>query len=160
MRNEFGVEHPLSHILQAGSAILFLAMWSLDSFIFRFSIRLAEFVPLFIRLILAGSSLAAAFLLLSLSHQKVCGKRTDPYTVVKTGAYGRVRHPMYLGILLIYLGFVLSTLSWISFALWVGIFIIYDYLASYEEKNLIRIFGKAYVDYQKRVPKWIPRIFR
>jgi protein-S-isoprenylcysteine O-methyltransferase Ste14 len=28
----------------------------------------------------------------------------------------------------------------------------------YEERDLVRYLGQAYVDYQKRVPKFVPRL--
>jgi len=28
-------------------------------------------------------------------------------------------------------------------------------MASYEEKDLLRVLGKKYVNYQNRVPKWL-----
>jgi len=31
-------------------------------------------------------------------------------------------------------------------------------MATYEEKDLIRILGEEYTAYQKRVPKWFPGI--
>jgi len=65
---------------------------------------------------------------------------------------------MYAGSILGYLGFALSTLSLFSLVYWVGVFLVYDYFATYEENDLIRIFGEDYLEYKKRVPKWIPKI--
>jgi protein-S-isoprenylcysteine O-methyltransferase Ste14 len=36
----------------------------------------------------------------------------------------------------------------------------YDRMATYEERDLIRILGEQYLNYQKRVPKWFIRIRR
>jgi protein-S-isoprenylcysteine O-methyltransferase Ste14 len=33
-------------------------------------------------------------------------------------------------------------------------FIACDWMASYEEKDLVRVLGDKYVDYQKKVSKW------
>jgi len=41
---------------------------------------------------------------------------------------------------------------------WIGFFVLYDKMVTYEEKDLIRILGEQYIAYQKRVPKWFPRI--
>jgi protein-S-isoprenylcysteine O-methyltransferase Ste14 len=35
-----------------------------------------------------------------------------------------------------------------------------DKMATYEEKDLIRILGKEYIAYQKRVPKWCPKLLQ
>jgi len=67
---------------------------------------------------------------------------------------------MYLGILLFCLGFFFISPSLLSFGVWLAFFVLYDEMATYEEKNLIRILGEEYVAYQKRVPKWFPRIRR
>jgi protein-S-isoprenylcysteine O-methyltransferase Ste14 len=32
-------------------------------------------------------------------------------------------------------------------------------MTTYEEKSLIQILGEEYIAYQKRVPKWFPKLF-
>ena len=76
--------------------------------------------------------------------------------VIDTGVYGRVRHPMYLGTLLILLGFSIATLSILSFIVWIVFFFFINRMATYEEKDLTRILGQQYIDYQKKVQRWIP----
>ena len=60
--------------------------------------------------------------------------------------------------LLFYVGFITATFSILTFAVWIGIVLLYDKLASYEEEELTRLFGDAYRDYRNRVPKWLPRV--
>ena len=67
--------------------------------------------------------------------------------------YGR--HPMYLGIMMIYLGFTLSYLSVAALVVLTAVFFFYNYLASYEEAKLIEFFGDRYLDYGKRVRRWL-----
>ena len=138
--------------------IPFLVVWGLDSSVYQFSTVLAGFIPTVVRLILAGISLGLAFLLGRLSHQSLFSEIRDPPKVLDTGVYAKVRHPMYLGVLLFYMGFILATLSLLSLGIWIGIFFLYDKMATYEEKDLIRMFGDAYLNYQQQVPKWLPRI--
>jgi protein-S-isoprenylcysteine O-methyltransferase Ste14 len=38
---------------------------------------------------------------------------------------------------------------------WVGLFVFFDRMATYEERDLIRILGEQYLNYQKQVPKWL-----
>lgn len=52
----------------------------------------------------------------------------------------------------------ISTLSLVSLAVGIGIFVFYDFIASYEERRLLEMFGPEYRDYQGRVPKWVPRL--
>ena len=79
-------------------------------------------------------------------------------TLLQTGVFAHVRHPLYLSILLAYLALFFLTFSLISFIIWLFIFILYNKMASYEEKDLEKIFGEEYVRYRKNVPKWIPRL--
>jgi protein-S-isoprenylcysteine O-methyltransferase Ste14 len=58
---------------------------------------------------------------------------------------------LYLAALLGYVGTAISSLSLISFAL---------YIASYEEKLLEARFGEAYREYVRRTGKWLPRVGR
>lgn len=156
-RDDLGAESPHSHLLQTAMPIIFTVVWILDSFVFKFS-TMSRFVPLPIRLVMAGFTLFLAFLLMGLSHQVIFGNVRQPPAILDTGVFGRVRHPMYLGSLLIYLGFSFATLPLVSFGMWICYILLYDNLATYEEKDLIRMFGEAYLDYQRRVPKWFPRL--
>jgi protein-S-isoprenylcysteine O-methyltransferase Ste14 len=63
---------------------------------------------------------------------------------------------MYLGGLLFFLGLAIATLSLLSLAVWIAFFVFLDNMATYEEKDLTRMMGQQYVDYQIRVHKWIP----
>jgi protein-S-isoprenylcysteine O-methyltransferase Ste14 len=78
-------------------------------------------------------------------------------SVIDVGIFAYVRHPLYLGILLIYLGFVLGSFSILSFVSFGLIFFVYNNLAIFEEKDLERMFGEEYLEYKKRVSRWFPR---
>jgi protein-S-isoprenylcysteine O-methyltransferase Ste14 len=157
-RVDLGAEFPHGDRLQLAVLIPFFIVWGLDSFIFQLTNFLAVFVPIAVRLVLATVSFVFALLLMELSHKMVFDKVRDSPQVLDTGVYGRVRHPMYLGTLLVYVGFILATFSLLSFAVWIGIFFLYDKLATYEEEDLIRLLGDAYRNYRNNVPKWLPRI--
>ena len=157
-REDLGVEFPHGDLLQVVLPIPFLVVWGLDSFVYHISTFLASFIPTEVHLVLAGFSISLGFLLMGLSHQLLFGEIRDPPTILDIGVFAKVRHPMYLGILLIYVGFTLATFSIISLGLWVGIFFLYDKMATYEEEDLIRMFGDVYLNYQNYVPKWLPRI--
>jgi protein-S-isoprenylcysteine O-methyltransferase Ste14 len=77
--------------------------------------------------------------------------------LITDGILGHVRHPMYFGVLLIYLACIFLSISLISIAVWIIIIVIYDRLATFEEKQLEELFGQKYLDYKEKVPKWIPR---
>ena len=152
-------EHPFGDAGQLVLLGLFLVVWIGDSFFLGKSTFLSNYVPLYIRLVILGLALITAAYLFISGHVVVShGQR--PAGVVSTGAFGYVRHPLYLGNILFYIGLSLSTASLFSFALLVVIFVFYNYIASYEEKLLDQRFGEPYKVYKKKTGKWVPRIGR
>jgi protein-S-isoprenylcysteine O-methyltransferase Ste14 len=150
-------EHPLGDAGQLILFGLFLVVWILDSFILRRSTFLASTLPLAIRLIILGVALVTAFYLFKSGHVVVTGDQR-PTEVVSSGAFRYVRHPLYLGSILVYLGLTVSTASLFCLGLLVVIILFYNYIAGYEEKLLEVKLGKAYVAYQKNTGKWLPHI--
>ena len=80
--------------------------------------------------------------------------------LVTTGIYRYVRHPQYLGFLIITLGMAIWWLTFITLALWPVLVIVYYRLAKKEEKEVEEKFGEEYLKYKRAVPGWIPRIGR
>ena len=73
-----------------------------------------------------------------------------------TGLYRLSRHPMYLGILLMYIGIGIASASWVYLLL------ILAYLATYrtvfiipEERMCCEKFGDSYREYMNNTPRWI-----
>lgn len=158
MREKNG-EHPFGDIGQLISLGLFLIVWVGDSFLLRRSTFMRDYVPLYVSLVVLGISLVAAMYLFRSGHVVVSHERR-PGGLVVTGAFRYVRHPLYSASMLTYLGLTVSTVSLLSLVLWVGIFALHNYIASYEEKLLEEKFGEVYTAYKKRTGKWIPRIAR
>lgn len=154
-----GKEFPHTDQLNIILAIAFLLIWFLDTFIFQFSIWLATFIPLLIRIIIFASLLILSFVLGNSSHKILFGGNNEATSLIKNGVFARVRHPLYLSMLLVYLAFALVSISLICITFWILMFILYDRMASYEEKDLEKIFSEEYAEYKKRVGKWIPRLF-
>ncbi len=154
-----GKEFPHTDQLNIILAIAFLLIWFLDTFIFQFSIWLATFIPLLIRIIIFASLLILSFVLGNSSHKILFGGNNEATSLIKNGVFARVRHPLYLSMLLVYLAFALVSMSLICITFWILMFILYDRMASYEEKDLEKIFSEEYAEYKKRVGKWIPRLF-
>jgi protein-S-isoprenylcysteine O-methyltransferase Ste14 len=80
--------------------------------------------------------------------------------LVTTGIYHYIRHPQYVGFLLITLGMNVWWLTIITLALWPILVIVYYKLAKTEEKDAEEQFGEEFLEYKRRVPGWIPRIRR
>lgn len=150
-------EHPFGDAGQLISLGVFLVVWVGDSFFLRKSTFLSDYVPLYIRLIILGLTLITAMCLFRSGHVVVSHEQR-PNSVVATGAFRYVRHPLYLASILTYLGLTVSTVSLFSLALFVGIFVFHNYIASYEEKLLEKRFGVEYTKYMKRTGRWVPRI--
>jgi protein-S-isoprenylcysteine O-methyltransferase Ste14 len=159
MRHGVGSEHPLCDRIQPIMLILFFVVWGIDSlsfFMFGYSTVIFEalaFPVLFIGMLVF---LFLSFYLVSRSHKAVLEQVQDPPTLVDSGVYAWVRHPMYLGTLLFCLAFLFISVSLVSIGIWVAFFIFCDRMATYEEKSLIEILGERYIAYQKRVSKWLP----
>ena len=148
-------EHPFGDSGQLIFLGLFLLIWAGDSFFLRLSTFLSAYVPLYIRLVILGIMFVTALYLFRSGHV-VVSREHKPDGVITSGAFKRVRHPLYLASILTYLGLVISTLSLLSLVLFVGTFIFYNYLASYEEKLLEEKFGEEYIKYKQKTGKWVP----
>ena len=78
--------------------------------------------------------------------------------LVTTGIYRYIRHPQYLGFLLITLGMNVQWLTILTLALWPVLAVIYYRLSKKEEKDAEEKFGEEYLKYKRTVPAFIPRI--
>jgi protein-S-isoprenylcysteine O-methyltransferase Ste14 len=78
--------------------------------------------------------------------------------LVTTGIYGYVRHPQYLGFLLLTLGMNILWVTISTFLLWPILAVLYYRLAKKEDKELEARFGEEYRNYKRAVPLLIPRI--
>lgn len=160
--NDIGIktkngEHPFGDAGQLISLGIFLIVWGGDSFFLHRSTFPSDYVPLYIRLIILSLAVVTAMYLFWSGHIVVSHEQR-PNGVVATGAFHYVRHPLYLASTLTYLGLTISTASLISLALFMGIFVFHNYIASYEEKVLEARFGEEYRKYKRRTGKWVPRI--
>lgn len=86
-------------------------------------------------------------------------EESDPELVI-SGIYSQIRHPLYFGLLAIFMGYFLvsgTVGALIHLACLVGYLPLGIY---FEEKNLISIFGENYREYQKEVPSFFPKIHK
>jgi len=81
--------------------------------------------------------------------------RTGP--LVETGPFARVRNPLYLGNLALWVGITLSArLPWLAPAVAALLFAEYHAIVRWEEQLLESRIGNEYAAYAARVPRWIP----
>ena len=149
-------EHPYGDAGQLILLGLFLLVWAGDSFFLHKSTFVSDYVPLSVRLIILGLALVMGIYLFMSGHVVVAHEER-PNSVVSTGAFRYVRHPLYLGAILFYLGLTVSTASLFSLALLMVIFLFYNYIATYEERLMETKFGEGYVSYKQSTGKWMPR---
>jgi protein-S-isoprenylcysteine O-methyltransferase len=77
--------------------------------------------------------------------------------VVRDGPYRFVRHPGYLGTLLMWTGFGLSTRDWLIGALCgAGMSVAYRRRIAAEETMLVNQLGDTYRDYMRTTPALLP----
>jgi protein-S-isoprenylcysteine O-methyltransferase Ste14 len=74
------------------------------------------------------------------------------------GLYARMRHPQYVGFVLIMFGFLLQWPTLITLLMFPIMVAVYAVLARREERDCLVRFGDAYRDYMARTPAFIPRI--
>lgn len=94
----------------------------------------------------------------------VSGKGTlapwdPPKNLVIVGLYRHVRNPMYVGVLLLVMGWMFFLLSYYlavyTILLAVGFHV---WILKHEEPWLASRFGEAWFDYRAAVPRWIPNL--
>ncbi len=151
-------EHPFGDVGQIILFIVFMIVWLLDSFVLKITVNLAGVVPIIVRLVFMAIFIVFGICLMKSLH-KVLDEVNGTTTVIQKGVFKYVRHPLYLGCILFYLGLVLATFSIAAFTVFILICISYNFIASYEEKKLVDKFGNDYLEYKKNVPKWFPKIW-
>ena len=77
--------------------------------------------------------------------------------LASTGIYARVRHPQYVGFVLVMFGFLMQWPTLVTLAMFPVLTFMYVRLARSEEREALATFGSAYRAYMARVPAFIPR---
>jgi protein-S-isoprenylcysteine O-methyltransferase Ste14 len=149
-------EHKLGDAGQLILLVIFLIVWILDSFVLRFSTFFNENLRWYVTVIPGIIILAIAGYFTWAGLKIVFFEIRETPKVITKGVFSMVRHPVYLGSILAFLGLIVMTLSLLSFIIWLIIIIFYYFISRYEEKLLLARFGKEYEDYMKEVPMLFP----
>lgn len=107
-------------------------------------------------LVMLGGVLLADWGRLSRGVIAPSGPMPEDYTLATHGAYGVMRHPLYMSYCLFFVGLPLALLNVPLLALLVGIPGYYG-IAAAEETILIQKFGEEYRAYQKEVGMFLPK---
>jgi protein-S-isoprenylcysteine O-methyltransferase Ste14 len=85
--------------------------------------------------------------------------RRKPYTEIPFQVrflYRFVRHPLYVGWFITFWATPVMTVGHLLFAIGMSAYILIA--VRYEERDLVKHLGRDYVDYSRRVPRFVPRI--
>ena len=86
--------------------------------------------------------------------------KLDNHKIIEAGLYKIIRHPGYLGQLIIFLGISTSLSNWTSIlAMMIPVVFGFAYRISVEEKFMVEQFGKNYLDYRTRTKRIIPFVY-
>jgi protein-S-isoprenylcysteine O-methyltransferase Ste14 len=86
--------------------------------------------------------------------------KVENHQLIETGLYKSIRHPGYLGQLIIFIGISTSVSNWLSILfMMIPVCIGYAYRINVEEKFMIEQLGEDYLNYQKRTKRLIPLIY-
>ena len=86
--------------------------------------------------------------------------KIEDHKLVTNGLYKRIRHPGYLGQLIIFLGISVSLSNWLSVILMMlPVMIGYSYRIMIEERFMSKQPGLDYYNYSKKTKKLIPWVF-
>ena len=81
--------------------------------------------------------------------------------LIDSGPFAHVRNPLYIGNVLLWLGFAVSAgLPWLVPVIFALLAIEYHAIVRWEERLLETRIGPPYKDYMRRVPRWIPKAAR
>ncbi len=87
-------------------------------------------------------------------------KAQRTHTLATTGPYAYIRHPQYVGFILIMGGFLLQWPTLLTLIMFPILVTMYVRLARREEREVQAEFGEAYARYAARTPAFFPRLRR
>lgn len=107
--------------------------------------------------ILSEILIVAGFILISAAW-RVLYTAQKTGQVATTGPYSFLRHPQYIGFILIMLGFLFQWPTILTAIMFPILVFMYTRLAKREEKDALAEFGDTYAVYQKNTPAFFPRL--
>jgi protein-S-isoprenylcysteine O-methyltransferase Ste14 len=97
------------------------------------------------------------FWLLSSSWRVLFGAQKR-HELATTGPYGYLRHPQYLGFIIIMIGFLLQWPTVLTLVMFPVLVVMYVRLAYKEEREVRAELGAVWDAYAAHTPRWIPRL--
>jgi protein-S-isoprenylcysteine O-methyltransferase Ste14 len=109
--------------------------------------------------LLSGGLIAGGFILLA-GAWRVLYAAQQTHQLATTGPYAHVRHPQYIGFILIMLGFLVQWPTLLTLGMFPILVWMYVRLARREEREVRAEFGEAYARYAAATPAFFPRLWR
>jgi methanethiol S-methyltransferase len=109
--------------------------------------------------LLSNVLIGGGFILLA-SAWRILYEAQRTHRLATTGPYTYVRHPQYMGFILIMLGFLLQWPTLPTLVMFPILVVMYVRLARREEREALAAFGDAYARYAPNTPAFFPRIGR
>ena len=106
-------------------------------------------------MVVSTALLLLGFTLLALGWKEVYSGRGG---LVTTGLYARMRHPQYLGLILIIFAFLIQWPTLLTLLLAPFLILRYILLAKEEDRELEEKFGEDFSRYQERLPGFISKL--
>jgi protein-S-isoprenylcysteine O-methyltransferase Ste14 len=78
--------------------------------------------------------------------------------VAQTGPYRFLRHPQYMGFIVIMVGFLFQWPTLLTLLMFPILVLMYVRLAFREEKEAVETFGEAYLNYREKTPGFFPHL--
>jgi len=97
------------------------------------------------------------FLLLS-NAWKILHKAQRERVLAVTGPYAHVRHPQYVGFILVMLGFLFQWPTILTLLMFPVLVFMYIRLAKSEEREAQKEFGSVWDEYAQKIPAFIPNL--
>jgi protein-S-isoprenylcysteine O-methyltransferase Ste14 len=86
--------------------------------------------------------------------------KIENHELIEAGLYKSIRHPGYLGQLIIFIGTSISLSNWLSVLFMIiPVLLGFIYRIKVEERFMIEQMGEKYIGYQKRTKRLIPKIY-
>jgi protein-S-isoprenylcysteine O-methyltransferase Ste14 len=103
--------------------------------------------------------IGGGFILLAAAW-KVLYEAQRTHTLTVTGPYARLRHPQYVGFVVILFGFLLQWPTLLTLFMFPVLVTMYVRLARREEREILAEFGEVYARYAAATPAFFPRLGR
>lgn len=159
-RPDLAGEHPIGDSLQLIALLVFIAAIAVDFFFLKTYSSLSEKIPLLIRLVFGFGIIVFGGWLALRGIQIVFKDFRQEPIMITNGMFSKVRHPIYLGAMLVYVGVLIITLSYLGIFVFFLVVALYYWLAKHEEELMLKVFGDSYRDYIRDVPMWLPKFFQ